>query len=348
MFDRLKAISELPGPGGDERLVQEFLYRRWSPHVKELKYDGIGNLIAQVGGKGRRLLVAAHADEICFVVKSISDQGLLWITSGERDAEQRPSLRGTTFLPWGHPARVVTETGLVEGYFATLTGHVLTPEQLDKTHWEWSDIFVEIGATSRAEAEARGVQIGDQVIWNPPTRQMGPLAVGKAMDDRAGLTLLDRLLEVLDRDHLAYDLTFISTVQEEIGLVGAEAIANHTDCEMAISLDIAPVGDVPGIDGRVATSRLGAGPIIMHKDFHQYNRPLTLSLIETARTAGIPVQPAVGSIGGYDSGAFNRHGLQAAVVAVPCRYTHSPFETIHLNDMERAVQLLKTYLEEKA
>jgi tetrahedral aminopeptidase len=346
MFDRLKAISELPGPGGDERLVQEFLFRRWSPNVKELKYDGIGNLIARVGGKGRRLLVAAHADEICFVVKSISDEGLLWIASGERDAEQRPSLRGTTFLPWGHPARVVTETGLVEGYFATLTGHVLTPEQLGKTLWEWSDIFVEIGATSRAEAEARGVQIGDQVIWNPLTRQMGLLAVGKAMDDRAGLTLMDRLLEVLDIDHLAYDLTFISTVQEEIGLVGAEAIANHTDCEMAISLDIAPVGDVPGIDGRVATSRLGAGPIIMHKDFHHYNRALTLSLIEAARSAGIPVQPAVGSVGGYDSGAFNRHGLQAAVVAVPCRYTHSPFETIHLNDLELAVQLLKRYLEE--
>jgi tetrahedral aminopeptidase len=249
LFDRLKTISELPGPGGDERLVQEFLFRRWSPYVKELKYDGIGNLIARVGGKGRRLLVAAHADEICFVVKSISDQGLLWITSGERDTEQRPSLRGTTFLPWGHPARVVTETGLVEGYFATLTGHILTPEQLGKTLWEWSDIFVEIGATSRAEAEARGVQIGDRVIWNPPTRQMGLLVVGKAMDDRAGLVLMDRLLEVLDRDHLAYDLTFISTVQEEVGLVGAEAIANHTDCEMAISLDIGPVGDVPGIDG---------------------------------------------------------------------------------------------------
>jgi endoglucanase len=347
MFDRLKTISELPGPGGDERLVQEFLFRRWSPYVKELKYDGIGNLIARVGGKGRRLLVAAHADEICFVVKSISDQGLLWITSGERDTEQRPSLRGTTFLPWGHPARVVTETGLVEGYFATLTGHILTPEQLGKTLWEWSDIFVEIGATSRAEAEARGVQIGDRVIWNPPTRQMGSLVVGKAMDDRAGLVLMDRLLEVLDRDHLAYDLTFISTVQEEVGLVGAEAIANHTDCEMAISLDIGPVGDVPGIDGRVATSRLGAGPIIMHKDFHHYNRSLTLSLIEAARSAGIPVQPAVGSVGGYDSGAFNRHGLQAAVVAVPCRYTHSPFETIHMEDMEFAVQLLKRYLEEK-
>jgi tetrahedral aminopeptidase len=347
VFDRLKTLCELPGPGGDERLVQEFLYQRWSPQVKELTYDNLGSLIARVGGKGRRLLLAAHADEICFVVKSISEQGFLWITSGERDEDQRPSLRGTTFLPWGHPARVVTETGRIEGYFATLTGHILTPEQRDKTLWEWSDIFVEIGAASRAEAEGLGVQIGDRVIWNPPTRQMGALAVGKAMDDRAGLAVMDRLLEVLDRDRLAYDLTFVSTVQEEVGLVGAEAVANHTDCEMAISLDIGPVGDVPGVDARVATSRLGAGPIIVHKDFHHYNRPLTLSLIETARTAGIPVQPAVGSVSGYDSGAFNRHGLQAAVVAVPCRYTHSPFETIHLQDMERAVQLLKTFLEEK-
>jgi len=250
-------------------------------------------------------------------------------------------------LPWGHPARVVTETGLVEGYFATLTGHILTPEQQDKTVWEWNDIFVEVGAANRAEAEAMGIRVGDCVIWNPVTRRMGSLVVGKAMDDRAGLVLMDRLLEVLDWDRLAYDLSFVSTVQEEIGLVGAEAIANHTDCEMAISLDIGPVGDVPGIDPRVSTTSLGAGPIVMHKDFHHYNRPLVLSLIETARKAGIPVQPAVSSIGGYDSGAFNRHGLQSAVVAIPCRYTHSPFETIHLKDMEYTVQLLKTFLEEK-
>ena len=347
MFDLLKTLCELPGPGGDERIVQEFLYRRWAPKVKSLRLDPVGNLIAEAGGAGRRLLIAAHADEISFIVKSISEDGFLWITTNERDDDQRPSLRGTTFLPWGHPALVLTENKAVPGYFATTTGHILTPAQKEKPSFEWGDIFVEVGARSQAEAEALGVQIGDRIVWNPPTQRIGSLVFGKAMDDRAGLAVMDRLLDVVDPSRLSYDVSFVSTVQEEIGLVGATAAAASTDCELAIAVDTGPVGDVPGIDRREATSRLGAGPIIVHKDFHQYNRPLTLSLIQTAADAGIAVQPAVGSVGGYDAAAFNRRGVQAAVVAVPVRYTHSPFETAYLADIEDTVQLLKTFLEKK-
>jgi tetrahedral aminopeptidase len=348
MYEILKTLSELPGPGGDEGLVQNFLARRWAPQVERLWISPVGNLMAHVGGKGPKLMVAAHADEISFVVKSIGADGYLWITSGERDSTQRPSLRSPQFLPWGQPALILTTSGAVEGLFATLTGHILNADQREKTRPDWTDIFVDIGASSQAQAEARGVKIGDRIIWNPVTRRIGDVVYGKAMDDRVGLAIMDRLLEVLDRDRLAYDLTFVSTVQEEIGLIGAESAAVESGCEMAIALDIGLTGDVPGVDQRDVSVRLGAGPTIVHKDLSHYNRQFTLDLIHTAREAGIPVQPAVFGVYGSDSSAFTRHGLKAALVVVPTRYTHSPFEMLHLHDVEQTVALMQAFLQQPA
>lgn len=345
MYERIKTFTELPGPGGDEWGVQNFLKQRWQPHVQNIELTPVGNLIATVGGSGPRLMLAAHADEICFVVRHISEDGFVWLASGQRNPEQRPTLRSSVFLPWGHPALIITETGMVECLFATLTGHVLTPEQRAKTEWDWNDIFLDIGASSRETAEKLGIQIGDRVIWNPPTRRMGDYVYGKAMDDRVCFAVMDKLLEVLDRDALAYELVYVSTVQEEIGLIGAESAAEQAGCEKAIALDVGLVGDVPGVDPRDASARLGGGPSIIHKDLYNYSRPLTLALMKTAREADIPVQPAVFNFYGSDAGAFTRHGIQAALVVVPTRYTHSPFEMVHLSDVEQTVALLKHFLE---
>jgi tetrahedral aminopeptidase len=347
MFDLIKMLCELPGPGGDEWAVQEFISQRWASRVQSLHTTRVGNVVAHLGGSGPRLLVAAHADELCYVVKHIGPDGFIFITNGQRDDRQRPFLRGPVLMPWGQPALIHTSTGPVEGVFATLTGHILTDTQREKKDLDWNDLWVDIGATSRDEAAARGVAVGDRVIWNTPTRRMGQLAYGKAMDDRVALAIMDRLLDILDRDLLAYDLVFASTVQEEIGLVGAESIVQDANCEMAVSLDVGLVGDVPGVDQRDVSARLGGGPIIVHKDLSNYSRPLTLSLIKAAHDAGIPVQPAVFGLYGSDSGMFTRKGLQAALVVVPTRYTHSPFEMVHLDDVENTVQLMKHFLEAK-
>lgn len=347
MFSLLKTYCELPGPGGDEAFAQKFVAETWQPRVKSVEITPVGNLIARVGGSGPRLLIGAHVDEICFVVKYISDDGFVWITTGQRDTDQRPSMRAMVFLPLGHSALVLTTRGPVEGIFATLTGHVLTAVQRAKTQLDWNDVFVDIGAPSRADAEAKGVRIGDRVIWNPPTRRIGDLVYGKAMDDRVALAIMDRLLDVLDRSRLAYDLTYVSTIQEEAGLIGAESVARQAGCELAIALDVGLAGDVPGVDPRDMSTRLGGGPCIVHKDFYSYSRPLTLTLLRTAQAAGIPVQPAVFGFYGSDAGAFIRQGVQSALVVVPTRYTHSPFEMLHLGDVELSVRLLKSFLETK-
>lgn len=345
MYELLKTLCEAPGPGGDEGHVQDLLAERWAPRVESLEVDSIGNLVAQVGGEGPRLLIAAHADEVCFVVKHISDDGFVWIASGQRDTKQRPSLRSPYFLPWGHPALILTHEGPVDGLFATLTGHVLESDQRAKTEFDWNDIFIDIGASDRIAVEEQGVRVGDRVIWNPPIRRFGSLVYGKAMDDRVGLAIMDRLLDVLDMDCLAYDLVFASTVQEELGLVGAGAVADDVECDLVIALDVGLAGDVPAVDPRTVSARLGAGPTIVHKDLYAYSRSFSLELMEAGESAGVPVQSAVFGVYGSDAGAFTRAGLKAALVAVPTRYTHSPFEMVHLGDVEQTVDLLKRFLE---
>lgn len=345
MFNLLKTLCELPGPGGDEAPVQNYLQEHWHERVESIQRTRVGNVIARVGGHGPRLVMAAHADEVAFVVKHISSDGYLWLTTNQRDIEQRPSMRSGYFLPLGFPALILTAEGQVEGLFATLTGHILTPAQRTRTQLEWSDVFIDIGAGTLAETQKRGVQVGDRVIWNPPVRRMGDFIYGKAMDDRALLAIMDRLLDVLDRAKLAYELTFASTIQEEVGLVGADSLTADAAYDLGIALDVGLVGDVPGVDPRDASARLGGGPMIVHKDALSYNRPLTLALVRAAQAAHIPVQQAIFSQYGSDAGALIRHGVPAALVCIPTRYTHSPFEMVHLGDAEQTVQLLKAFLE---
>jgi endoglucanase len=348
MFELIKTLCELVGPSGDEGEVQTWLADSWRGRTKSLELTPVGNLIAHVGGRGPRILIAAHADEICYVVRYISNDGYVWLGSGQRDVEQRPSQRSPYFLPLGHPALIKTATGTVEGVFATLTGHILTPYQRAKTQLEWTDFWVDIGAGSRSEARARGIRIGDRVIPNTPTRRQGEFVYGKAMDDRVVLAVMDRLLDVLDHDRLAYDVVFASTVQEELGLIGADSVARHMSYDYGIALDVGLVGDVPGVDARDIANRLGYGPVIVHKDAYAYNRAMIQRLTEVAEDAGIQYQDAVYVIYGSDAASFIRQGVPSALITVPTRYTHSPFEMVHLRDVERTVDLLKAFLETPA
>ena len=345
MFNLLKTLCELPGPGGDEAPVQNYLQEHWHERVESIQRTRVGNVIARVGGHGPRLVMAAHADEVAFVVKHISSDGYLWLTTNQRDIEQRPSMRSGYFLPLGFPALILTAEGQVEGLFATLTGQSSRRHSAPGRSWSGATSLSTSERVRLPKTQKRGVQVGDRVIWNPPVRRMGDFIYGKAMDDRALLAIMDRLLDVLDRAKLAYELTFASTIQEEVGLVGADSLTADAAYDLGIALDVGLVGDVPGVDPRDASARLGGGPMIVHKDALSYNRPLTLALVRAAQAAHIPVQQAIFSQYGSDAGALIRHGVPAALVCIPTRYTHSPFEMVHLGDAEQTVQLLKAFLE---
>lgn len=341
LFDLLRELCSIPGPVGYEEPVHRFMADRWAPQVESIWLTPVGNLIAHVPGTGPKLMLLAHGDEIGFTVKSISEDGFLFLTSGQRQTVDKPDFRAPYALPMGQPAVVVTSDGTVEGVFATLTGHILTQAQRDTTKLEWNDLWVDIFVSSRAEAEARGVNVGDRVVWNPPTRQFGSYITGKAMDNRVGLAVLDMLLSELDRAALRYDLYLASSVQEEIGLIGAHSINREVGATLAVSIDIGMSGDVPGVSPLDVPARLGAGPVLVHKDLYAYSAKLNRHLRKVAADAAIPLQDVVLAIAGSDSGALTREGMAASMVGIPTRYTHSPFETIHQDDVWATVRLLR-------
>jgi endoglucanase len=158
------------------------------------------------------------------------------------------------------------------------------------------------------------------------------------------------LTEVLRRvpvAELGCELTLACTVQEEMGLIGASALAARERFDAAIVVEIGLAGDIPGVDERAMPLRLGAGPVLIHKDaLVHYDHALTTALEQTAHKAGVPIQHAVFGSFGSDGAALMKADIPAALVAFPTRYTHSPFEMGHLGDIEALVNWLCAFVRE--
>ena len=172
------------------------------------------------GGRGPKLLIAAHADEICLRVKSITEDGHLRLTAGAGGSETNPP--NATYL--AQPCVVVTPEGHVDGVVGAATGHVMNRSQREDRRLGWADLFLDVGARSAEEARGWGVHVGAPVVFKTPTRRVGGNLVGKAMDDRAALAIMTHLAERVDRERLAFDVWLGSTVREEEGLIGAGSV----------------------------------------------------------------------------------------------------------------------------
>lgn len=339
----IAGYCDLPGPTGYEAPVRERVLDRWRPHVSELRVDGVGNVLARVGaGTGRRVVVDAHMDEIGFRVASISDDGFLMLADGQRGHDQPQERRYAV----GQPAQVVGREGvLARGVFAAPSGHVLTPALRDAEHLMISDFFVDLGVSSRAEVLALGVRPGAGVVFDVATRRLGDRMVGKAMDDRMLLAVLELLLDELEIDRLGVDLWLAATVQEENGLHGARALAATERFDAAIALDVGLAGDVPGVAEGELEARLGAGPVVVHSDSYvHYDVTLTGELLDAAADAGVDVQHATFGRYGSNGCAYLDAGVPAALLTAPVRYTHTAVEMVALADVRATVEVLRAFV----
>jgi tetrahedral aminopeptidase len=343
VFALVKELSELPGPTGHEDAVQDWLVGRWSEIAAEVRRTRVNNILARIGGNGPRLVLVAHADEICLMVKSITDDGFLHLWPYYRDQLGRPP---RWFTPLNQPALVISSDGNVPGVFATASGHVVGGRNSQKEQFEWNDWFIDIGVRSRDDVESLGIGPGARVIWDPQTRRIGQNITGKAMDDRAALAIATTVGEQLaGRDDLQYEVWLASTVQEENGLIGADSLADELSFDYAIALDVGLTGDIPGPDKRDFPSRLGAGPIVVYQDAScHYSRQMCEKLIDIAKSREIPIQRAVFQNYGSDGAALIRRGVETALLTYPTRYTHSPIETVDEADLQRTVDLLVAFV----
>lgn len=342
VVDTLLDLMALPAPSGQEEPVLAWCRETWANLGTEIETSPIGNVYAHLHGTGPRLLLQGHADEISFVVRSIDERGFLWLADGQGSSRQFHSR-----YPVGQPALILTRTSTVDGTFAAPTGHILSTRDggADSVRDTAGDVFVDVGADSRAEAEALGIHPGAGVIWNPVNRQLGHRIVGKAIDNRVSLALMTHLIAEVTRENLACNLTIAATVQEEIGLVGALSLGAPDRFDLAIAIDNGPIADYPGTNLGELPVHLGGGPTLVYKDsMVHYDRRVIDRLQAVAAANGIPIQPGVYSGFGSDGAALMRSGVPTALLAVSTRYTHSPFETADVRDIEASLDLLKAFV----
>jgi putative aminopeptidase FrvX len=340
MFELLVKYTEIPGPTGNEHRVQREFMEDLKAFMDEIQLTNVGNVIAHLQGEGRKVVVFGHADEIGYFVLSVTEDGFLHLSRGRADKLRYP------YCLVGQKALVLGDEGDVRGAFVSTAGHVLHPKEREMPLEPWN-VLVDIGASSREEVKEMGIHVGSPVIWNPTTEMLGDKVFGKAMDDRIAFTIMLGLAEMLEGADLACDLYLASTVQEEIGLRGAQSLARH-GFDVSLALDIGIAGDYPTLQKDRMPIRLGDGPVIVYRDSSiVYNVDVIKELRATAERNDVPYQHGIFEHYGSDSVAMISGGAKPNLIAPPCRYSHMPIEMVHLGDLENTVKLLYHYVTEE-
>ncbi len=334
-IELLKTLSNAFGVAGFEEEVRTQIEKLIEPCVDEIKVDALGNLIATRQGKGSlTLMLDAHMDEIGFLISYIEEDGFLRFTPlGGWDARIIPS----------HAMTILTDTGRkIIGIIGTPPPHITKPEEREKP-FKLEDLFLDIGASSAREAQKMGIRIGSPAVIAYPFEQLNQeFVTGRALDDRVGCAVLIRTLQALKKEKLDVTLVANFATTEEVGLRGARTAAYQIEPDVALALECTVGADVPGIPGSRQPSRLGQGPAITVADTSLIVNPkLVRALTKIAEEKGIPYQYKIPPFGSTDAGAIQqtKRGALAGVVSVPCRYIHSPFGVMRLDDFENTVKL---------
>lgn len=335
---KLQKLSDAFGVAGFEDEVREVLHGMVSPYVESCETDPLGNLTCS-RGSGDAVMLDAHMDEVGFMVKWIEKDGFLRLTAlGGWDDR----------ILMAHRLTILTRSGeKVYGVIGSTPPHIQSDGDRDKVV-PLDDLFVDIGARSRDEAEAFGVHIGDPAtIHYPFLRLQEGYVTGKAFDDRAGCLVAAEVLRILAKEKLPYKLVVNFAVHEEGGLRGAKAAAYRIAPKLALALEGTIGADMPGVPEAKQPVRLGHGPAITLADRSITVKPKLARFLEKiADENGIGYQYKLPAYGSTDAGAIHleRGGILTGVVSVPCRYIHSPVSTLYLSDLEATLDLVVAFL----
>lgn len=338
----LEQLSNAFGLSGAEGSVRKIIVEAVRDQVDDLRVDTMGNVFATKKASGQpaaRVMLAAHMDEVGFMITDITKSGLLKFRSvGGFDPRV---LLGKA---------VVVGRERIPGVIGQKPVHLLSDDYEKAVTIE--AMAIDIGA--KDEDEARGkVKVGDYAAFATRFGWLGGQArprtdrgrvKGKALDDRVGCAVLVELL----RDRYPVELVGVFTVQEEVGLRGARVAAYAVEPDAAFALECTGADDLPRKDKEPLFPRLGAGPAltVMDRSFIA-SRPLLDLLVETAAAEGIPYQFKNPGVGGTDAGAIQRSraGVPSVTVAVPCRYIHTPAGVMDLEDFGNTVRLMRAALQ---
>lgn len=343
MFELLKQLTSLHGPCGYEQPVSHFIKEYVENYVDSVHIDPIGNVIAVKKGTspGPRVILTAHMDEVGFIVKKIEENGLLRFEKlGGHDDR----------ILLAQKVKIRTRDGELSGVIGTMSAHFVKFDDPAKVR-KHQNLYIDIGASSKADALALGVEIGQPVTWATQLEYLGNektgRVAGKGLDDRAGCAVLIQVLKDLEGKDFSGELHFLFTVQEEVGLRGAQVASHSVEADVAIALDTTAVSDTPE-ETMDKTLALGDGTGIKVMDFSLIVHPTVKEhLLSLAKEREINFQPEIFPGIGTDGGAvaLSNKGVPTGVLSIPSRSAHSPVEVIDLNDLEATRQLVIAFIQ---
>ena len=320
MFDLIKKLTSSFGVSGNEEEIRQVISEEIKGKVDEIGVDALGNLIAIKKGKGKKIMIAAHMDEIGVMATYIDEKGFVRFSN----------LGGVSqYNSVGQKVRFKNGT----------IGAVFYEDKIeDLKNLKLSKMYIDICAKNREEAE-KLVRIGDVACFVGDAVKQGDMVISKALDDRSGCAVAVKAIKEMPQTD--NELYFVFTVQEELGLRGAKTAAYQIKPDLAIAIDVTMTGDTP--ECHPMEVKCGMGPAIKIKDRSILCHPDVKRLLEdSAKRIKIPYQFEVLEFGGSDPGSIHitAGGIPSGAISIPCRYVHSPVETASLTDIENGVKLL--------
>ncbi|MFA6217226.1 MAG: M42 family metallopeptidase [Candidatus Omnitrophota bacterium] len=328
----LKKMINAAGVSGYEREIASIMQLELKKTCEDVRIDLFGNVIARKGKGPKKIMLAAHMDEIGLVVKHISKEGYLnFIKIGGIDDK----------VLVGQRVVVKSKKGDCFGIIGIKPPHLTKDEEKNKP-LKYEDMFIDIGCSTRQDAEKR-VSVADSVIFEPNAGVLnGKLFYGKAIDNRIGCYCMLKIMEKLS---VKAEVYAVATTQEEVGLKGARTSSFKVNPDFAIVLDTTCAGDTPNIRERESSLKLGAGTAITIMEAGGRGIIVTEKIrdlfIETAKKNKIKCQIDILE-GGMTDGAMiymNREGVLTGVLSIPTRYVHSPTGVFHSDDAQAAIDL---------
>ncbi len=315
----LEKLTMTDGVSGNEGAVREIIINEIKKYCDDVSVDAMGSIIAHKKGKGRKVMFAAHTDEIGVVATFIDENGFI-----------RFSNVGGIYVKEILYSKVRFSNGIT-GVIGAEEDEFNKKPSLDK-------MYIDIGAANRAEAE-KCVSVGDMAAFAGDYREQNGVVISKALDDRAGCYILIEAMKRLKKNK--NDLYFVFTCQEEVGLRGAKTAAYAVNPEYAVAVDVTDTGDTPEAPKMAVRLHHGAAikvmdrSVLCHIDVRE-------ALLSAAKKAKIPCQLEVLNIGGTDAGAIHltRTGVKTGAVSLPLRYMHSPSEVASINDINACIELI--------
>ncbi len=322
----IKRLTETWGPSGHEHVIRELIRDEIKGLVDEVRVDALGNLIAHKKGNGngprKKIMLAAHMDEIGVMVTHVDEKGFLRFAS-------LGGVMPNTLV--GHRCRF--ENGVLGVFGQEKKDGSRSEVKMDK-------LFIDVGVS---DAKSAPVGVGDAAGFWREFADLGNRLVAKTMDDRVSCAVLIESLRQLKKS--PHEVFAVFTVQEEVGVRGAMTSAFGVQPDVAIALDVTDTGDTP--ESTTMAVALGKGPAIKVKDSGMLaHLGVKNALVETARENKIPYQLEVLVGGSTDAMAMqiSREGVPAGVISIPTRYVHTPSEMVDYDDVQNACKLLTTFL----